>query len=162
MPGDRGVPQTLRAILLSRLTHSHNFFRITSLADPYALTTVESHRYAKQGEGGTLSPRPPVFRTFFQVPYTLTLVFSHSSKNCRGGGCRQPLSVRSPAAARLRSPQATALCFHQLTNCPVCNSCVLTTLQQWGGCGGCSTFKRSDVQRSDGPIRSPSGRCRIP
>ena len=30
--------------------------------------------------------RPPVFRTFFQVPYPLSLVFSHSSKNCRGVG----------------------------------------------------------------------------
>ena len=30
------------------------------------------------------NPRPPKLRIFFQVPYPLTLVFSHSSENCRG------------------------------------------------------------------------------
>ena len=33
-----------------------------------------------------LSPRPPFFRIFFQVPYPLTPVFSHSSENYRGVG----------------------------------------------------------------------------
>ena len=32
--------------------------------------------------------QPTKFRIFFQVPYTATPLFSHSSQNCRGGGLR--------------------------------------------------------------------------
>src|SRR5579859_1627210 len=38
-----------------------------------------------------VAQRSPVFRIFFQVPYALSLVFSHSSKNYRGGGYFFPL-----------------------------------------------------------------------
>src|SRR5579859_2340324 len=79
------VSHNLRGTLLASPRNSSNSFRITSLADPHHLTPTESHPYEKTGEGGTRSACPPVFRTFFQVPYPLSLVFSHSSKNDRGG-----------------------------------------------------------------------------
>ena len=46
------------------------------------------------------SSRPTIFRIFFQVPYALTLLFSHSSQNCRGGGATLP--ILEPHSADLR------------------------------------------------------------
>jgi len=42
---------------------------------------------------------PPVFRTFFQVPYTLSSFFSHSSKNCRGVPQQFPIWNVNPGAS---------------------------------------------------------------
>src|SRR5579859_1111023 len=86
MRGHREVSHNLRGTLLASPRNPSNSFRITSLAHPHRLTSMESHPYEKTGGGGTRSACPPVFRTFFQVPYPLSLVFSHSSKNDRGGG----------------------------------------------------------------------------
>src|SRR5579859_212187 len=98
----RGIPLTARA-------NCSNFLRITSLADSHSLTPIESHPYKKGGGGGTFSPRPPVFRTFFQVPYPPTPVFSHSSQNCRGVPQQFPewnISARSE-----RNQRGTCLIF---------------------------------------------------
>ena len=56
------LPQNSGAAILPVRSNSRNSLRITSLAHSHNLTPVESHRYEKQGEGGTLhsssSPLP--------------------------------------------------------------------------------------------------------
>src|SRR5579859_11825 len=78
--------KSLDATFLTTRCDFSNSLRITSLAHPYSLTPIESHPYQKHQGSPGFSRKPPVFRTFFQVPYPLTPFFSHSSKNNRGGG----------------------------------------------------------------------------
>ena len=73
----RELSKSLRGTLLAKPRNSYNSFRITSLAHPSYLTSMESHRYEKMGGGDMLSPHRPVFPTFFA---------SHSYENCRGVG----------------------------------------------------------------------------
>jgi len=136
MRGHREVSHNLRGTLLASPRNPSNSFRITSLAHPHRLTSMESHPYEKQGEGGTRSACPPVFRTFFQVPYPLSLVFSHSSKNDRGGGgiLLYPECGEGPVLEPL-SASLCELCVSALS--------LFRFLPQT-----LSTFKPSKVQRS--------------
>jgi|SRR5579859_440956 len=80
------VPENSGATFLTARDNSYNSFRITSLAAAGHLTPTESHPYKKNWGRGCTLYRPPVFRTFFQVPYPLTSFFSNSSENYPGGG----------------------------------------------------------------------------
>src|SRR5579859_7323055 len=83
------------------------------------------------------NPQPTKFRRFFQVPYPLTPVFSHSSENHRGGGYSSlPCLPRASRGARRRShsgthypPLATSHCFQSLPTIKVCNHFVLITIR---------------------------------
>src|SRR5579859_7637614 len=119
MRGHREVSHNLRGTLLARLRNSCNSFRITSLADPRHLTPTESHPYEKTGEGSTRSACPPVFRTFFQVPYPLSLVFSHSSKNDRGVGYSSLARAKRRAHSGTPHLQLRTYNFHgTIEGCP--------------------------------------------
>src|SRR5579859_8059987 len=79
-----------------------------------------------------------------------TMAYRTGQPRRKGTGVSIPisglaLSVHSPAPARLRSPQATVFCFHQLTNCPICKPFVLKTLQQWGGVVGGAVRKSTGL-----------------
>ena len=97
------------------------------------------------------NPRPTKFRIFFQVPYTLSSFFSHSSENRRGVGVFFPfrysptrVNPRRSAATSFNfqrlancsklSPHPGFLCFQLLTTVAICNSFVFMAFQQWGGC----------------------------
>ena len=114
MSGHREVPQNLRGTGLGRLRNSRNPFRITSLAGPHPLTSMESHPYKKTGGGGTLSsPNDPT---------KIIHPFLSESSLCK----------RCPSAA---------LYFQQLPTVKFCNSSVLITIRITGDGGSPSALR---------------------
>lgn len=109
MRGHLGVPQSLRVTLLCGPHNSCNSLRITSLADPHTLTPIESHPYEKTGEGGTLSPRPPFFCMFFQVPYAPSPSFATLTKTHGGYSSHSGTHYWSRAARYLNPSGCTRL-----------------------------------------------------
>src|SRR5579859_1501765 len=97
----------LDATFLTTRCDFSNSLRITSLEHPCSLTPIESHPYQKHRGSPGFSPKPPVFRTFFQVPYPLTPFFSHTLPKTTGVGgivtimelCAIGVSAREPSGS---------------------------------------------------------------
>ena len=103
-----GAPLAAACRIVAGPQNHSNLFGMISLAAPRHLTPMKSYRYPKTTGGllpfHRLREAPTIFRTFFQVPYALSLLFSHSSKNNRGGILLHPerrALLVHPASERL-------------------------------------------------------------
>ena len=125
-----GPPLAPARRIVARPQNHSNLFEMTSLADPHYLTPMKSHRYQKTPRGHPSHQHPyappTILRIFFQVPYALNPLLTHSYENCRGGGLFFPFwnssfvsgysttRLRRASSARGRSTLATPLSMLKL------------------------------------------------